>query len=269
MSGTGNDDYVFIDHNSKITIFRNSNRPPNTDYSGWYDKGVVLDLGGTNRKAIHLGDWNGDGLCDVIVTDKATGALDVYYTGWDKSSDQFSFSAKTRVAASGCTQGWGVGLYDLGIQFADIDGDKRVDYMCLEPNGRVTGWLNKPGGLQWMDQIKFSVGMDRVSHRWADVNGDGRADFMAIDTFSGDAEVWQYMGEQQASGSSFRWDYKGRIYQGSSAGANMHFPNLGGQGRADMTEVNPKTGLGWTWFNSCPLGGDDGAVVNPGLPTPP
>lgn len=269
MSGTGNDDYVFIDHNSKITIFRNSNSPPNTDYSGWYDKGVVLDLGGTNRKAIHLGDWNGDGRCDVIVTDKATGALDVYYTGWDKSSDQFSFSAKTRVAASGCTQGWGVGLYDLGIRFADIDGDKRVDYMCLEPNGRVTGWLNKPGGLQWMDQIKFSVGMDRVSHGWADVNGDGRADFMAVDTFSGDAEVWQNMGEQQASGSSFLWDYKGRIYQGSSRGANMYFPNLGGQGRADMTEVNPKTGLGWTWFNSCALGGDDGAVANPGLPTPP
>lgn len=33
-----------------------------------------------------------------------------------------------------------------------------------------------------------------------------------------------------------------------------------------MTEVNPKTALGYTWFNSCPPGGDDGPIVDPGLP---
>ena len=105
MSGTGNDDYVFIDHNSKITIFRNSNTPPNTDYSGWWGKGVVLDLAGINRKAIHLGDWNGDGFCDIIIANKVTGALDVYYTYWDRASDQFSFSAKTRVITLGALRG--------------------------------------------------------------------------------------------------------------------------------------------------------------------
>ncbi|KFY47243.1 hypothetical protein V494_00086 [Pseudogymnoascus sp. VKM F-4513 (FW-928)] len=125
MSGTGNDDYVFVDHNSKITIFRNVNTPPNSDYSNWVDKGVVLDLGGIDRKAIHLGDWNGDGFCDVIVTDKATGALDVFYTYWDKASDQFSFGAKTRVVGSGCTQGWGVGL--LHVSRAKWQSDRLVE----------------------------------------------------------------------------------------------------------------------------------------------
>ena len=266
MNGSGNDDYVFIDHNSKITIFQNVNTPPNTDYAGWYDRGVVLDLAGVPRKAIHLGDWNGDGFCDVIITDKATGALDVIHTYYDKASDSYTFGPRTRVVQSGCTQGWGVGVFDLGMQFADIDGDRRVDYLCLEPNGQVTGWLNKPGGLQWMNQIKFSVDKDRANHRWADVNGDGRPDFMWIDKFNGDTDVWYNMGERQISGSSFWWDPKGKQYQGSSSGPNLHFPNLGGQGRADMTEVNPKTGQGWTWFNSCPPGGDDGPVVDPGLP---
>ena len=46
--------------------------------------------------------------------------------------------------------------------------------MCLEKDGRTTGWLNKATGLQWMDQIKFSVGKDRANHRWADVNGKSR-----------------------------------------------------------------------------------------------
>jgi hypothetical protein len=266
MSGTGNDDYVFIDHNSNVTIFRNANKPPNTDYSGWHDKGVVLELGGINRKAIHLGDWNGDGFCDVIIADKATGALDVYYTYWDQASDQFSFEPKKRVVENGCKEGWGVGMYDLGIRFADIDGDKRVDYMCLEPNGRVTGWLNKPEGLESKDQIKFSVEKDRANHRWADVDGDGRDDFMWVDKFTGNVDVWYNMGERQLSGSSFGWDPKGQRYLGSSTGPNLHFPNLGGQGRADMLDVNPKTGHGWAWFNSCPPGGDDGEIVDPYLP---
>ena len=269
MNGSGNDDYVFIDHNSKITIFQNVNIPPNTDYTGWYDRGIVLDLAGVPRKAIHLGDWNGDGFCDVIITDKTTGAIDVIYTYYNKASDSYTFGPKTRVMQSGCTQGWGVGLYDLGIQFADINGDKRVDYMCLEPSGRVTGWLNKPGSQQWMDQIKFGVDKDRANHHWADVNGDGKPDFMWTDKFSGDTDVWYNLGERQVSGSSFWWDAPAKKYRGSSSGPNLHFPNLGGRGRADMTEVNPKTGQGWTWFNVCPPGGDDGSVADPGLPAVP
>lgn len=43
--------------------------------------------------------------------------------------------------------------------------------MCLELDGRTTGWLNKPSGLVWQNQIKFSVAKDRANHRWADVNG--------------------------------------------------------------------------------------------------
>jgi hypothetical protein len=63
---------------AKFTIIRDSNTPPNTDYSGWYDKCTVLDLR-LPRKAIHLADWNGDRFGDVIVTDKATGVLDVFH----------------------------------------------------------------------------------------------------------------------------------------------------------------------------------------------
>jgi len=269
MTGTGNDDYVFIDHTSKLTIFRNRNAPPNTDYSGWVDKGVVLDLSGTSRSAIHLGDWDGDGKCDVIITDKKTGSLDVYFTRWDQTTDMFSFSPRTRVVSSGCTQGWGVGPTDLGIRFADIDGDRRVDYLCLEPNGRVTGWLNKPSGLQWQSQIKFSEKRDRAEHRFADVNGDGRADFLWVDRFTGETEVWYNMGPRQISGSSFWWEPKGKLYQGASMGENLHFVNLGGQDRADMVVVEPKTGLGWVWFNGCPYGGDDGPIRDPHLPVLP
>lgn len=48
------------------------------------------------------------------------------------------------------------------------------------------------------------------------------------------------------------------------------FPNLGGLGRADMVEVDPKTAVSHAWFNTCPgSGGDDGPITDPGLAPPP
>lgn len=86
-------------------------------------------------------------------------------------------------------------------------------------------------------------------------------DFLWIDKFTGNTHVWYNMRPRQISGSSWWWETKGQLYAGSSSGPNLHFPNLGGAGRADMTEVNPQSELGWTWFNSCPTGGDDGSLV--------
>ena len=42
----------------------------------------------------------------------------------------------------------------------------------MEPNGRVTGWINHNGDtLMDNGQIKFSEGLDRANWRFADVNG--------------------------------------------------------------------------------------------------
>jgi len=110
------------------------------------DKCVVLSLGsvGVDRKAIHPVDWNGDGKCDIIVVEKATGAVDVRYMSWNPSMDTFTCSPPTKVVNGneGCTQGWGIGQFDLGIRFADINGEKCADYMCLESDGRTTGGVS-------------------------------------------------------------------------------------------------------------------------------
>lgn len=75
--------------------------------------------------------------------------------------------------------------------------------------------------------------------------GDGRADFLWVDKFNGDTKVWENIGElpngERVGGSSFCWSLKGIVYKGSSRGSNMHFPNIGGVGRADIVDVNPTT----------------------------
>ncbi|KAK5637685.1 hypothetical protein RRF57_013400 [Xylaria bambusicola] len=274
MTGTGNDDYVWIGADGKVVIFPNVNTPPDT--TGYPNWGVAQTLEtGMNRKALHVGDWNNDGKADIIGVDRETGSLTVWLTRY--SGGTFSFDKRTS-SKSFCREGWGVGLFDIGHHFADITGSGCVDYLCMKPDGMTTAWLNDCKSdlfdLRSVGQVKYSVKFDRANHRFADVNGDGRADFMWIDKFSGDASVWINDGERPESdrpsldGSKFKWLEKGKLYAGSTRGPNLHYPNLGGEGRADQVSVEPNTAKGYISFNTCPAGGDDGGVVprDPFLP---
>lgn len=52
---------------------------------------------------------------------------------YDEANDSFDFEPFGFVTGdANCTQGWGVGQHDLGMRFADIDGDGRADYLCIE-----------------------------------------------------------------------------------------------------------------------------------------
>lgn len=51
----------------------------------------------------------------------------------------------------------------------------RADFLCMQLNGVITGYLNKGvGNMLNQGQIKHSEGKERRNLRLADINGDGR-----------------------------------------------------------------------------------------------
>lgn len=79
----------------------------------------------------------------------------------------------------------------MAVRFADITGNNRADYLCIEKDGRVSGFVhNDDDSWENVGQIKFADGKDRANLRWADVNGDGRDDMLWSEKFTGDAYVW-------------------------------------------------------------------------------
>jgi len=225
MFGRGRDDYLWVWEAGAIHLFENSGSLPN-----WIVHDEVLNTG-RDRKGIQFGDWDGDGLCDVLAVDKLTGAIDWWKNTWETGKAAPTFEYKGRAMSGGCTQGWGVSRYDLGLRLADIDGDTRVDILCMEKDGRTTGWLNKETGITSVGQIKFSVGKDRADHRWADVNSDGKADMLVLDKYTGDVTVYinQGQGKDPSSlgGSSFEWSQQNSMWmRGVDRGANMFFARM-------------------------------------------
>ncbi|PKS10949.1 hypothetical protein jhhlp_002708 [Lomentospora prolificans] len=273
----GRDDYVWILSKGEMTLYPNEDDkgdgvpwgPSRVIWDPKKDRDIYLD-----RRDLHLADWNGDGACDIIYVNPKDGGVEVWLNQI-KTTGDFNW-AKMGDPAPGaelkCKEKRGIGLYDLAVRFADLTGNKKADYLCIEPNGRVTGFLHEDdGGFTKVDQIKFSVGKDRANHRFADVNGDGRADFLWIDKFNGDTHVWYNQGREKRDGSDIGWHPVGKKYDGQGQGPCHHFPDIDGDGRADLHFVDPIDNTAETWFNVCPdAGGDDGDKYgDPELPWAP
>jgi hypothetical protein len=102
------------------------------DPPGWTTHGQIFDTK-RDQKFIHVGDWDGDGLCDVLVVDRITGNVDMFRNTYKKGSEVPTFDASIRVAnGTLCPQPILNGnLYDLAVRFGDLDGDRRVDVRIL------------------------------------------------------------------------------------------------------------------------------------------
>ncbi|KAI0965120.1 hypothetical protein F4678DRAFT_485612 [Xylaria arbuscula] len=272
MFGRGYDDYLWVLSTGQITLYENINSPPT-----WGQHGVIIDID-RDRKSIQFGDWDGDGLCDILAVERHTGRVEWWRNTYKPGDASPTFAKPTWAVDTGsnlCTEGWGLGVYDQALKFGDLDGDKRVDYLCMMKDGQTFGSLNKAGGLQYKDQIKYAPSghFDRANFKWADVTGDGLVDLIWVDKFTGKARVWKNGGFIPVAGSSMTWLDEGTRFDGYGRGENIHFPILGSQKRADYHDVYPGTCVANTWFNECPdvgQGEDDYPIpIDPHLPIPP
>ena len=75
-----------------------------------------------------------------------------------------------------CPEKRGLGLFDIHMHFADISGNERSDYLCIEKDGRAWGWFQTNGGtwgvyrliqVRWR-QRSCQPTLGRRRQRWKD-----------------------------------------------------------------------------------------------------
>lgn len=274
-------DYVWTLSTGQMTLYKNRGMTNviNGGKSFWDAAAVIWDPATwgaeLDRRDLHLVDWDGDGACDIVWVDPDNQNKPQLWRNLYKSTGKWDWEHIANPAPDlYCSETRGVGIFDLPVKFADISGNGRGDYLCMEKDGRTWGFIhNSDDTWEYIDQFKYSEQKDRANLHWADVNGDGKADLIWADKFNGDGWVWWNNGRKDVDGSRYEWVPAGPRYMGNRAGNCMHYPDLQGDSRADMHALMYTfTNQAETWFNECAgdaKGDDPGGISDPDLPVQP
>ncbi len=204
-------------------------------FSGWGRNGG--DIGSARYK---LGDFNGDGLTDVI-SFETNGGLYVWL-----SKLNGGFTGPSMWAQNGGDIG--ANRYQLG----DFNGDGLIDVISFETNGGLYVWLAKPGGGFNGPSMWARNGGDIGAGRYqlGDFNGDGRTDVISFET-NGGLYVWLAKPEGGFNRPSM-W-----AQNGGDIGANRYqLGDFNGDGLTDVISFETNGGL-YVWL-SRPKGGFTG-----------
>ncbi|WP_189530535.1 GDSL-type esterase/lipase family protein [Streptomyces roseolilacinus] len=149
------------------------------------------------------------------------------------------------------------------IAFADVDGDRRDDYLAVDrASGAVRAWLNRGGdsgdSAGWVARGQIAAGVplgaaDSVS--FADIDGDHRDDYLVTNASTGAVRAWLNRGGD--SGDSAGWVARGQIAAGVplSAADSIVFGQADCGRLSDYLVVDRSTGAVRAWLNR---GGDSG-----------
>jgi hypothetical protein len=189
-----------------------------------------------------LGDFNGDGISDVLWRDPATGQVDEWRMKdghWDGSIDLGSHGAGWAVAAVG-----------------DFNGDGTSDVLWHEAaTGKLDAWIMNNG--QWSKSVDLgSHGTDWQVLAAGDFNGDHVSDILFRNTTTGQLDEWQMAGGN--------WSKSISLGSYSTAWTFAAAGDLDHDGVSDILWRNPTTGqidewrmVDGNWGGSTGLGSFD------------
>ncbi|WP_152366007.1 family 43 glycosylhydrolase [Microlunatus speluncae] len=149
----------------------------------------------------------------------------------------------------------GTGFNDPArVKFADLDDDGRAELIKVEDDGKVRAWHNDGAfsAMPYGNSVIIGDGFtDPTRVHFPDLDGDGRAEIAVVQTTEL-VEAWH-------NDSGFATNPYGNsviIGDGFDDPARVHFPDLDGDGRAEIAAVQT-TGLVEAWHN------DSGFATNP------
>lgn len=235
FDGDGKADYIVVDDSGAMTVWYNRGGDGG---NGW-DGPHKVAMGTAPGYQVQLADFDGDGKADYIAV-ADNGSVKVWLNrggdnngGWDPLGS--------------VAQGTGSGRQ---VRFADMDGDRKADYMVVSDGGAIGFWANNGGDNRggWGCGCKIANGVAQLSTiQFADFDGDGRADYISV-ALDSSVKVWLNKGGDLDKG----WQEMGQVANGTAPGAQITFADFNGDGRADYLASDP-SGKTRAWLNN---GGD-------------
>ncbi|MFI5689780.1 FG-GAP-like repeat-containing protein [Streptomyces sp. NPDC051636] len=238
LNGDGRDDYLIVKPTGAVVAYMNGGVRGRNQDAIWYPWGQVAS-GGLGDD-VRFADLNGDGRDDYLIV-SPQGAVTLYLNGGLRSPGQDAIWHPWGQVASG-----GLNGPNTHIDFADLNGDRRAEYLIVDNySGAVTAYVN--GGLQgrnqnaiwhpWGQIADGDLG-DNMAVRFADLNGDGRDDYVMVAAHNGAAAEY-VNGGLRGRNENALWLPQGQIASGGgSPGSLVKFADLNGDIREDYLALN-------------------------------
>jgi hypothetical protein len=222
--------------------------------------------------AVHFADLNGDGRAEYLWVDDK-GAVTAYVNLGAPDPTGY-YAAKVAWSPPGVIAS-GVGAQRHEVQFADLNGDGRAEYLWVHPNGSIEAWLNLglvqdstgTPPVNWLYQgfINAGIGAPGSSVAFADLNGDGKAEYLSIAENGAVTALLNLGGPDNGPhAAQVAWSAPVVIATGVGGVRNRTvLVPMRGTGRADYLQVT-RAGSGNVnmWYNGgAPSGSQNAAIV--------
>ncbi|MEU6488604.1 FG-GAP-like repeat-containing protein [Streptomyces sp. NPDC046887] len=250
LNGDRRADYLVLNGDSSVRAWINGG-PGGSGYR-WYPQGTIASGVGVSGERIRFADVTGDRKADYLDVDPVTGNTRMWRND-SSPEDGWPWSPQGSITVGNSAR----------VLYADINGDKKADYLQVGADSSVQAWLNggpKPegGDHYWTPAgtIAGGVGKPGANVTFADLNADHRADYIVVNP-DGSVQAWLNDGPSPHGGDWY-WLSQGTVAGGvGEAGSSIRLSDLNGDGRADYLVVHPD-GLVRAWLNGGPKpGGGD------------
>jgi hypothetical protein len=186
-------------------------------------------------KVVGTGDFNGDGRCDVLLHNGATGVVSIWYLD---GANGLGYAALDWTSAS--SSGWKV------VGTGDFNGDRRPDVLWYHPaSGQLSVWFVNTAKVTGSKLLSWTT---PESSGWkvvgtGDFNGDGYVDVLWHHPASGQVNTWLLHGVTVIANPSIdqrATEASGWFLQGTG--------DYNRDGKTDLVWHHPASGAVSTWL---------------------